>query len=509
MSHKAAAVSTSLKAIFLIVPAIALLAPSSTNADFAPIFDGGPGLHHYTPYLQRPTAHSMTVLWFSADNSPGTLEISSGKTRVVLQSVPVEAHAICTGWTAALAPNRPTPRYLHEVTATGLRPDTVYTYKVSHGRDRFNAACRTAPPSDTRRSLRLIAFADSETEPDTRRETIGNKPYPLTHDQGFAANLRAVRARRPDLLVVAGDLVQHGGEQEDWDRFFAHVNGASAETSLAARVPIVAALGNHDYYGPTYVQPGSERAVAKFLTYFSNPPNGSPVTAQRERYYRLDYGPLALLVLDCNNGPDADPARDTNQNGLVGEDTPGGVAPNWCAGSRQYRWLETQLKDARQHMAFTFVVMHHCPYSSGIHGLAAAPLGVKDKDCNSGVPLRELDPLFHRHGVHLVLAGHDEMLELSATRSHKPEHTVHYWDVGIAGDGLRPPHPAVRNPAQLFLAHQSPQGKHYGFLQIDLRHEAQGWVAEVQPFWIDPATREVGGAYDIRLNIRGRNLSAR
>ena len=499
----------SLKLIRLVTPVIALLAAGTTNADFAPIFDSGPKLRRYTPYLQRPTAQSITVLWFSAENQPGTLEVASEGTHTVLKSGPVEARAISAGWSAAWAPQALPRRYLHEVTASGLRPDTLYTYKVSHGRDRFQATCRTAPRSDTRRPLRLIAFADSETEPNTWREKMGGRPYPLTHDEGFAANLTAVRARRPDLLVIAGDLVQYGGEQEDWERFFAHVNGGSAETSLAARVPIVAALGNHEYYGPTYAQPGSERAVAKFLTYFSNPPNASPVKAQQERYYRLDYGPVGLIVLDCNNGPDQDPTRDTNRCGLLGEDSPGGVAPNWCPGSRQYRWLEAQLKDAQQRLAFTFVVMHHCPYSSGMHGLPVGGLGEKGKDCISGIAIRELDPLFHRYGVHLVLSGHDEMLELSATYSDKPKHTVHYWDVGIAGDGLRPPHPSARNPAQVFLAHQSAQGRHYGFLQIDLKHETRGWVAEVRPFWIDPAARKVGGAYDIHLRVLGRPPSTR
>jgi len=499
----------SLKLIGLVVPVIVSLASGTTHADFAPIFDGGVGQSRYIPYLQRPTADSIRVLWFSSENEPGTLEVTGKRTRVVVRSVPIKASAISAGWSKTYAPKELPRRYLHEVTATGLRPDTVYAYKVVHGRDQFDATCRTAPGPDTRRSLRIIAFADSETEPATRRETVRGQPYPLTHDEAFATNLKAVRARHPDLLVIAGDLVQHGGEQEDWERFFAHVNRGPAGTSLASRVPIVAALGNHEYYGPTYAQPGSEHAVAKFLTYFSNPSNMSPVKAQEERYYRLDYGPVTLIVLDCNNGPDHDPARDTNQCGLVGEDSPGGVAPNWCPGSRQYRWLQSQLSQALRHMAFTFVVMHYCPYSSGVHGLPPGATGEKGRNCLSGMPLRELDTLFHRYGVDLVLAGHDEMLELSATHTAKPAHTVHYWDIGIAGDGLRSPHPAARNPARIFLADHSAQGKHYGFLQIDLKHEAGGWVCEVQPFWINPTTREVGGAYGVRLRVRGRPLGTK
>lgn len=482
------------------------LAAGVSLADFAAIFDGSGRELRYTPYLQQPTADGITVLWFSEDNLPGTLRIKSHRGELALQSNPVQADPVSWGWSAKSRPRQPVKRYLHEVTVRRLQADTVHQYRVSQGEAEFASTFRTAPSRATTRRIRLIAIADSETEPKVRRQTVRGKPYALTEDEGFAANLRAIRSRRPDLLIIAGDMVEQGGEQEDWDRFFAPVNGESAESNLAARIPIVAALGNHEYYWSTYKQTGSERAVAKFLTYFSNPSNRSPLPAQRERYYRLDYGPVAVIVLDCNNGPDDDPGRDTNQKGLIGESRPGGVAPDWTPGSRQYQWLVKQLEDAQQGMAYTFVVCHYPPFSSGPHG--RPPGKKKGRDTLSGVALRELDPLFHQYGVQLVLSGHDEMLELSATTSETGEHTVYYWDVGVAGDGLRPPTPGVENPARVFIAHESAQGKHYGFLQIDLAPRDGQWAAEVQPYWIDPESRKIGGAYDIRLRIKGRALAA-
>jgi len=489
--------------ILSVLVALSLIAGAAW-ADFATVLDGTGRHARYTPYLQHPRVDGMTVMWFSDENQPGTLTVESDGKRPVLRSQPVAAPAVSAGWSEKWRPDKAVPRYLHEVSVTGLQPDTTYRYRVIQGRAEFASTFRTAPARDTNRRIRLIAIADSETEPDVKRQKVRGKPYPVTEDEGFADNLEAIRSRRPDLLIIAGDLVQHGGEQEDWERFFAHVGGNSPENSLAGRVPIVAALGNREYYGPSYAQPHSERAVAKFLTYFSNPGNGSPHAMQRERYYRLDYGPIAILVLDCNNGPDNDPDRDTNQKGLIGENHPGGTAPNWAPGSRQYQWLVKQLQDAQKRMAFTFVVHHYCPFSSGPHG--QPPGNGKGRDGLSGIALRELDPLFHQYGVQMVLSGHDEMLELSATQSQAGLHTVYYWDVGIAGDGLRPPTPGVVNPAQLFIAHGSPQGKHYGFLQIDLEQRAGRWAATVQPHWIDPVKREIGGAYDIKLHINGRPL---
>lgn len=485
------------------------LAVSSACGDFAPIFDGRSKGLRYTPYLQHPTSSGVTVMWFSVGDEAGAVHVKIKGEEKVWQSRPVPAPEISNGWTEKWRPARMPVRYCHEVRVAGLRADTVYAYRVTDGRDEFAGNFRTAPAPEGKRPMRIIAFADAETEPIDRREKVLGKPYPLTNDQGFAANVKAVLGRKPDLLLIAGDLVQHGGEQEDWERFFAHVNGDSAKNSLAGQIPIVAALGNHDYYGPKYSPPGSELAVAKFLTYFSNPRNGSPVKAQQERYYRLDYGAVAIIVLDCNNGPDGDPDRDTNQYGLVGEGQPGGVAPDWVAGSRQHAWLVKQLQDAQQQKAFTFVVFHYAPYSSGPHGLPAGRRGEKGKDGLSGFPLRELDALFHKYGVQLVLSGHDEMLEASATKSKDGRHTVYYWDVGIAGDGLRAPKAGAHNPAQIFIAHNSPQGKHYGFLQVDLAYGREGWAANVRPYWINPAAGGIGGAYDIRLQIPGRSAKGR
>ena len=469
---------------------------------FARLYDGGSTTHRMTPYVQDPQPDGVSLMWFSETPAPGLVRIRGPWKRLGLQSQPVPADEISDGWSRAWQPPAAVARFRHELAVEGLASDTVYRYEVVQGADSARGRLRTAPGPRDRRPLRLVAFADSETEPTSRRQNVGGKPYPLTEDEGFAANLRAVRSRRPDLLIVAGDLVASGGRQEDWDRFFAHLLGPAPGGGLASSVPIVAALGNHDYYGPTYAPADSEAAVAKFRTYFRSPSNRSPVAEQHDRYYRLDYGPAAVIVLDTNNGPDDDPSRDTNQSGLVGEGH-GGKAPDWQPGSRQYAWLEEQLRDAHGTKAFTFVVFHHMPWSSGPHAKPAGQPSQPGRDPLSGVPLRELDPLFHQYGVHLVICGHDEILELSATTAPDGSR-VDYWDVGIAGDGLRAPLADVVNPARVFVAADAPEGRHYGFLQIDLWWSNGVWRGLAQPWWIDPATGNIGGAYAVGSDLVGR-----
>lgn len=487
----------------------------------------GDDAFHVLPYLQSPAPDAVTVLWFSHDARPGSLSYhrlgaEDWRTR---PSAPERADALAAGD----APDR--PPYRHRLRLTGLDPDTVYEYVVAQGASRARARFRTAPVPASRRPLRFIALADCETEPESTGkhapwpDPAGLQPerqYLVDQTQGLADNLAMVRGRAPDLVAIAGDLVEAGGEQKDWDEFwrqFGHVAG------IPASVPIVAAPGNHEYYAGKkrggYGQPASDAAIRRFLAYFEPGPGTDPASgpgtdarrvpaAHRGRYFRLDYGPVAFLVLDVANASPHQSGHDTNFF-LRGEADPGGgSAPDLGPGSSQRAWLEAELRDAQRTAAFTFVVLHHVPYSTGPHGWppGAGPLGGLGNglDPQSGVPVRALVPLFVHHGVDAVLAGHDEMFERSeiAGTERLPDgadrpHTLHVYDVGVCGDGLRGPEPGLDNPHQKFLAHRdAPEvwqdgvlvggGKHYGHLEIDVTPRPGGWQAVLEPVYVLPRT---------------------
>jgi 3',5'-cyclic AMP phosphodiesterase CpdA len=114
---------------------------------------------------------------------------------------------------------------------------------------------------------------------------------------------------------------------------------------LTRGVVLAAVLGNHD------VDRGQADEVARRL--------GMPA-----RWYERRFGAVQLLALDSTRAGDRE----------------------------QGAWLERTL--AGSDAAFRVVALHHPPYSAGWHG-------------SSRVVRRAFGPAFVRHGVELVLAGHE------------------------------------------------------------------------------------------------------
>ncbi len=115
-------------------------------------------------------------------------------------------------------------------------------------------------------------------------------------------------------------------------------------------------------------------------------------------------------------------------------------------------------------------------------------------------------PLFQKYGVDAVFSGHDEMYEHSIVSG------IHFYDIGMGGDGLRKPVSGKdgssrlpkSNPYQVFLAHLNALevwngkqlvsgGKHYGHMEVNISKESDGtWKAELTPVHIFPLMDSAG-----------------
>ncbi len=521
------------------------------------------------PYLQNPSSDGITLTWFTPDARPGTLIVQGPmpERRRVLTSQPAVQPLLA--YTNAER-NQTIPgldpgswllsdeSHKHQIELGGLKPGATYRYTVYQGGAVFQSTFRTAPTRGQWQRVRFIAMADSETEPRgrvQRREwapgalaegglprpaasadslwgqvfgstTLSGVPvlrYALTEDEGYRRNLEVVNARRPDFLVMPGDLVQGGGYQPGWDEFFRQ-NAGEVGSGLS-RYPILPALGNWENFGALNGgygfdadgRYGPKFGRDKYHVYFDAPDNGTP--AHKDNYYRIDYGPVTVITLDSSNGEPDDqpqnhlvkavgqqyngPGTDTQNNFTRDQyEAVGGTdLADFNPGSPQWQWAEAQLADARAKGQIIFVQFHHVPFSNGEHGV---PMGHALTTGQGGTPMRRYHPMFEAYGVAAVLSGHSEMFERSFVDEDGDGVGVHYYDVGVAGDGLRGGKrdgnslndPLLSyNPYSAWTADQSeperwelvdgvPQlvagGKHYGHLEVNVtRIDRRGVMAVV------------------------------
>jgi len=166
----------------------------------------------------------------------------------------------------------------------------------------------------------------------------------------WRAAIESVRALpdRTDAVLVTGDLVEHGADDE-----YAAVKSALDAIDV-----------------PTFVLPGNHDDRARLRQHFRlSGAHDEPV------HYAVDLGPVRLIVLDST--------------------TPG--ADSGELGERQLEWLEAELATAPEQD--TLLAMHHPPFLTGMAPWDA--IGVVPADRAA------LGDVIRRHPqVRRILAGH-------------------------------------------------------------------------------------------------------
>ena len=542
---------TYLATLILVASATCLSAclDSSSSRDSSvspPVESAPPTRVLVSPYLQSPTATSISITWFTDTAVAGEVVVDGVGS---FPSEPEQAMALDYGDSevayihsennlgrihAEVPPGQaPALAYRHRVRIEGLEPATEYQYQVKQPGSEavMEAHFSTAPITGERATVRFLAMSDMETEPESTQKPVAwaasalavggdkldtapdtyNRLYPVDQTTGYRANIQYAMEREPNFWVIAGDLVEKGGRQLDWDEFWRHAAGEWS--SFASTTPIFPALGNHENYwhpeGGSYTPPAVMRSYDKWSSYWDLPRNYASDERYEKRYYRVDYGPVTLITLDSSNGDDRDPAKDTN----LAIDGIQSRVPDFNRDSEQWDWAVNELADAQALGQIIFVQFHHTPFGTGVHSLPSGNAGIANNEDNqSGQPMRIYHELFERYGVTAVLAGHDELLEYVQLDG------VHYWDVGFAGDGLRGPGyaptttyvPFDQLPAEAQASHWSAHGdapeiwngkqlvdggKHYGFLEVEVRPSgSQDYEVTMTPRYVFPLMDEEGVA---------------
>jgi 3',5'-cyclic AMP phosphodiesterase CpdA len=175
-----------------------------------------------------------------------------------------------------------------------------------------------------------------------------------------------------DFMIHLGDIGYDAGSRGNLEDYFFNAYADILETFAA-----FPASGNHEY---------NTEDAAPFREAFMLPENGGP--GGIERWYSYDWGNVHFVVLD------------TERTGPV-----------------QAAWLDADL--ATNQLPWTIVYFHRPPFSSGEHG-------------NDTNVQRYFVPLFVKHGVPLVLSGHDHDYERTS-----PIDGVVYVVSGGGGRGTR------------------------------------------------------------------------
>jgi predicted phosphodiesterase len=245
-------------------------------------------------------------------------------------------------WVAELRdlPSGPAIRYRVR-SAIGDTPD--YQFRVGAEKDR---------------RFRFGAFGDTRTGHSVHRSIV-----------------EALDREKVDFTVHTGDMVDRGGRQDQWTRFF------QIERPLLVDTPIMPLVGNHDVSGRDY-----------FRRYFLH-----ALWAQNEHYFVRDWGNLRVVGVD---------------SGIECRE-----------GCSQYYFAERALAEGARLGKLMVMALHYPPYSSGEHGSSS--------DVQSPI-----STLARRHGVELVLTGHDHNYERT-----QPIDGTTYIVTGSSGAPIRPLRP--------------------------------------------------------------------
>jgi hypothetical protein len=258
-----------------------------------------------TPYLQKVTDHTATVMWTSTVSADLTVDLwPAAATSPQVASAAVHPVSVYSQVEKGVKPGG--GGLQHGATFDDLTAATTYCYSIRQGDTTLigPTAFTTAPAAGAGAPVRFVAFSDSGSGGADQDEVMKQ-----LHTVPF------------QLMIHTGDIAYDGGKAWELEQHF-----FSMYAPLLSHFPVFPASGNHDY-ATDDAQP--------FRDGFALPENGGP--EGKERWYSYNWGDVHFVALD------------TEKTGEV-----------------QARWLDADL--ARNTRPWTIVYGHKPPYSSGYHG---------------------------------------------------------------------------------------------------------------------------------------------
>jgi hypothetical protein len=290
------------------------------------------------------TPTTMTVTWNTPVTAPS--EVRYGTSPGVFTQVQSGTVSVSIGVLG----------FVHEVTLTGLQPETIYYYVASSGAEgrsvQYSFTTRPVPDPSCGSSS-FVFLGDSEPDP-----ILGSGPW--------AQIVAQAASHQPSFILHGGDMVSDALDPAEWLEFL------TTTESVAAKFPFMPSVGNHDA-GPV------QGDAAIYNQLFSLPRSAGSSGSGTEDYYYFTSGNAIFVVLST-------------------ETFTGGGIPF----ATQAAWLDAVLTDNPR--KWKFVIYHKPTYTySDIFGLTHPPNEVGQNE--------SLVAVIDAHHVDVVFNGHNHWYE--------------------------------------------------------------------------------------------------
>ena len=264
---------------------------------------------------------------------------------------------------------------LHYALMTGLRPGTMYYYKVGCSNMSSQAlSFQSFPPAD--REPIWAAYGDMGLGVDTWRELAPSIPVLAQEAQ----------AGEFDGIIHAGDYAYDFAVDEGrvGDRFM------NAIQPFASKVPYMGAVGNHECGGGNRMHYSRRFAGFNFAARNSKAKPAGSFNSGDNMWYSWDAGLIHFVTVNTEawNCPNMDPTKGMGSGNCVWNPT-----TNRSLADEFLEWFEADLEAANvpaQRAKVPWVVMY----------------AHKAFYMQPGTNFSAIDDLAHAHGVDLHIAGH-------------------------------------------------------------------------------------------------------
>jgi 3',5'-cyclic AMP phosphodiesterase CpdA len=278
------------------------------------------------------------------------------------------------------------------------RPDTAPVIAISAPRTPLPPEAASAGVT----KFSFIAYGDTRGRRDGTAEQY-------EHWLVVESMVRTIRAMEggPDpvkFVLQSGDAVVNGRDARQWNASFV---GLINRVTTEGGVPYFLAPGNHDVTGSANLaDTGRARGLGNYLRAMAQliPPDRNARRLDGYPTYAFGYGNTFVIAFDSNIADD----------------------------STQFAWISRQLEglDRRRYVNL-IAFFHHPAFSTGPHG------GSIVERPTAAVRARYM-PLFRKHGVKLLLVGHEHFFEHWVERYRDSTGRIQRIDQVVSGGGGAP-----------------------------------------------------------------------